>query len=199
MAAVEAILFACGEPIELDKLAAAAELEKELAERMVNRLNSRYNDEKSAFTIKKLDGSYQMTTRPEFARYIKSALETKRQTPLTPAAMEVLSIVAYNQPVTRGFIDRVRGVDSSGVVRSLLDRGLLEEHGRLKDVPGHPIAYRTTENFLLCFGLGSLENLPPIPGSSEQISLDEIEEYGADYIPVDDEDPENDSDPEEDT
>lgn len=176
MAAVEAVLFACGEPIELDKLAAAAEIEKEIAERIVGRLNDRYKDQGSALIIGKLDDSYQMMTRPEFARYIKTAMETRRQIPLSPAAMEVLAIVAYNQPVTRGFVDQVRGVDSSGVVRSLVERNLLEEHGRLNDVPGRPIAYRTTDNFLRCFGLNSLENLPPIPGSTDQIDFDEYEE-----------------------
>ena len=176
MAAVEAVLFACGEPIELDKLAAAVEIEKETAERIVEQLNDRYKSQKSALVIGKLDGSYQMMTRPEYARYIKAAMETRRQIPLSPAAMEVLAIVAYNQPVTRGFVDQVRGVDSSGVVRSLVERDLLEEHGRLNNVPGRPITYQTTDNFLRCFGLGSLEELPTIPGSTDQIDLDELEE-----------------------
>ncbi len=183
MAAVEAVLFAHGEPIEADKLAAAAEIEKETVERMVERLNDRYDEQGSAFTIGKLGSSYQMMTKPEYSRYIKTAMETRRQTPLSPAALEVLAIVAYNQPVTRGFVDQVRGVDSSGVVRSLVERDLLEEHGRLNDVPGRPIAYRTTDAFLRCFGLNSLENLPPIPGSTDQIDFDEYEEmtnYGED-------------------
>lgn len=183
MAAVEAVLFAHGEPIEADKLAAAAEIEREIVDRIVERLNDRYSEQGSAFTIGKLGDSYQMMTKPEFARYIKTAMETRRQTPLSPAALEVLAIVAYNQPVTRGFIDQVRGVDSSGVVRSLTERDLLEEHGRLNDVPGRPIAYRTTDTFLRCFGLNSLENLPPIPGSADQIDFDEYEEmtnYGED-------------------
>ncbi len=183
MAAVEAVLFAHGEPIEADKLAAAADIEKETVERMVERLNDRYGEQGSAFTIGKLGSSYQMMTRPEYSRYIKTAMETRRQTPLSPAALEVLAIVAYNQPVTRGFVDQVRGVDSSGVVRSLVERDLLEEHGRLNDVPGRPIAYRTTDTFLRCFGLNSLENLPPIPGSTDQIDFDEYEEmtnYGDD-------------------
>ncbi|MDE7361613.1 MAG: SMC-Scp complex subunit ScpB [Oscillospiraceae bacterium] len=183
MAAVEAVLFAHGEPIEADKLAAAAEIEPEIVGRIVERLNDRYAEQGSAFTIGKLGNSFQMMTKPEFARYIKTAMETRRQTPLSPAALEVLAIVAYNQPVTRGFIDQVRGVDSSGVVRSLAERDLLEEHGRLNDVPGRPIAYRTTETFLRCFGLNSLENLPPIPGSADQIELEEYEEminYGDD-------------------
>ncbi len=188
MAVVEAVLFACGEPIETEKLAAAAEMEKETAERMVERLNDRYAEQGSAIVIGKLDDSYQMMTRPEFARYIKTALETRRQTPLSPAAMEVLAIVAYNQPVTRGFVDQVRGVDSGGVVRSLVERDLLEEHGRLNDVPGRPIAYRTTDNFLRCFKLNSLEDLPVIPNSTDQITLEEYEDAEGTEEPVSGED-----------
>lgn len=181
MAAVEAVLFASGEPIELEKLAAACEIEPETVLRLVERLCDRYNEQKSAFTITRLGDSFQMMTRPEFSKYIKTALENKRQTPLTPAAMEVLAIVAYNQPVTRGFIDTVRGVDSSGVVKSLTDRGLLEEHGRLKDVPGRPIAYRTTDAFLRCFGFSSLDDMPKIPDSTEQIDLEEYEEISGEF------------------
>ncbi|MBD5111403.1 MAG: SMC-Scp complex subunit ScpB [Ruminococcaceae bacterium] len=184
MAAVEAVLFACGEPIEADKLSAACEIEKETVLRIVERLNARYDEQGSAFTIGKLGESFQMMTKPDFARYIKTAMETRRQAPLSPAALEVLAIVAYNQPVTRGFVDQVRGVDSSGVVRSLVERNLLEEHGRLNDVPGRPIAYRTTDNFLRCFGLSSLENLPPIPGSTDQIDLEEYEEMTYDGNPT---------------
>ncbi len=183
MAAVEAVLFACGEPIESEKLAAAVEIEADTVPRLIDRLNDRYSESGSAIVIGKLGQSYQMMTRPEYSRYIKSALESRRQAPLTAAAMEVLAIVAYNQPVTRGFVEQVRGVDSSGVVKSLTERGLLEEYGRLEDVPGRPIAYRTTDNFLRCFGFGSIDDLPPIPGSSEQIELEEYEEqlgYGAD-------------------
>lgn len=177
MAAVEAVLFACGEPLELEKLAAAVEIEKDTAERIIERLNDRYKEQNSSIVIGKLGGSYQMMTRPEFARYIKSAMETRRQAPLTQAALEVLAIVAYNQPITRAFVDQVRGVDSSGVVRSLVERNLLEEHGRLNDVPGRPIAYRTTDNFLRCFGFSSLADLPPIPGSTDQLNLEDYEDF----------------------
>lgn len=175
MAAVEAVLFASGEPIELEKLAEAVGVEPELAERMIDRLNDRYIENTSALTIGRLGTSYQMMTRAEYAGYIKSALENRRQAPLSPAAMEVLAIVAYNQPVTRGFVEQVRGVDSSGVVKSLVERNLLEEHGRLDDVPGRPIAYRTTENFLRCFGIETIGALPPIPNSTDQIYIDEYE------------------------
>lgn len=175
MAAVEAILFACGEPIELDKLASAAEIEKETVEKIIDRLNDRYSEQESALYITRLGDSYQMMTRPEFAPKIKSAIETKRQTPLSQAALEVLAIIAYNQPVTKGFVEQVRGVDSSSVVNNLAERGLLEEYGRL-DLPGRPIAYKTTENFLRCFGMTDIGGLPPIPDSSGQIDFDEYEE-----------------------
>lgn len=183
MAAVEAVLFACGEPIELDKLAAAADIEKETAERLIERLNNRYKEQGSAFTIGKLGDSYQMMTRPELSKYIKTALDTRRQTPLSQAAMEVLTIVAYNQSstgVSRAYIDQIRGVDSSGVVRNLVERRLIEESGRLSNVPGRPIAYRTTENFLRCFGLNSLDDLPRIPESADQIDFEEYEEMQSD-------------------
>ncbi len=194
MAAIEAVLFACGEPIELDKLAAAVEIEQDTAERIIERLNNRYKEQKSAFVIGKLGDSFQMMTRPELARYIKSAMETRRQAPLTQAALEVLAIVAYNQPITRAFVDQVRGVDSSGVVRSLVERDLLEEHGRLNDVPGRPIAYRTTENFLRCFGFSSLDELPPIPGSTDQLNLEDYEDLdysdsSEDAAPAESDDP----------
>ena len=176
MAALEAVLFASGEPIELERLAQAAEREKDIAEKMIDRLNDRYTENGSALTVARLGTSYQLMTRTEYSRYIKTALETRRQAPLSQAALEVLAIVAYNQPVTRGFVEQVRGVDSSGVVKSLTERGLLEEYGRLDDVPGRPIAYRTTENFLRCFGLGSLDALPAIPTGTDQIDIEEYEE-----------------------
>lgn len=174
MAAVEAVLFACGEPVEADKLAVACEIEKETVLKIIDRLNDRYK-EGSGLIITRLGDSYQLATRAELAPYVKTALETRRQAPLTQAAMEVLAIVAYNQPVTKGFVEQVRGVDSSGVVNSLTERGLLEEYGRL-DLPGRPIAYKTTENFLRCFGLTELGALPPIPDSTDQISFDEYDE-----------------------
>ncbi len=175
MAVIEAVLFACGEPIDAEKLSAASQIEKETVLKMIDRLNDRYVDNSSAFRINRLGDSYQMVTLPEFAPYIKTALETRRQVPLTQAALEVLAVVAYNQPVTKSFVEQVRGVDSSGVVNSLVERDLLEEYGRL-DLPGRPIAYKTTENFLRCFGLSDLGALPTIPDSTDQMDLDEYDE-----------------------
>ena len=150
MAVIEAVLFACGEPIDAAKLSEACEIEKDTVLKIIDRLNDRYTENGSAFRINRLGDSYQMMTQPQFAPYIKTALETRRQVPLSQAAMEVLAVVAYNQPVTKSFVEQVRGVDSSGVVNSLVERDLLEEYGRL-DLPGRPIAYKTTENFLRCF------------------------------------------------
>lgn len=174
-AVIEAILFASGEAIEVDRLSAAAEVEAEMVPRLITMLNDRYEQNESALLIRKLGDSYQLTTRPQFAPNIHTALETRRQQPLSNAAMEVLAIIAYNQPVTKSFVESVRGVDSSGTVNTLTERGLLEEAGRL-DVPGRPISYRTTSNFLRCFGLSSLEDLPPLPKDEDQLSFDELEQ-----------------------
>ena len=104
---------------------------------------------------------------------LKSRLEIKKNSALSPAAMEALTIVAYNQPVTKGFVEQVRGVDSSGVVNSLVEKGLLAEAGRL-DLPGRPIAYKTTDVFLRAFKLSSVKDLPELPEQKEQITFDEL-------------------------
>lgn len=173
IAAIEAILFASGEPVEVEKIALAGGIEKETVPKLIQLLSDRYENNLSAIQIIKLNDSYQMVTRPEYAEFIKAAMETRRAAPLSQAAMEALTIIAYNQPVTKGFVEHVRGVDSSGIVNSLLERGLLEEAGRL-DVPGRPIAYQTSDHFLRCFQLTSLDDLPPLPSRQEQVSFDEI-------------------------
>ena len=179
MAVIEAVLFACGEPIDAAKLSEACEIEKDTVLKIIDRLNDRYTENGSAFRINRLGDSYQMMTQPHttalFLFHIGSALEPRRQVPLSQAAMEVLAVVAYNQPVTKSFVEQVRGVDSSGVVNSLVERDLLEEYGRL-DLPGRPIAYKTTENFLRCFGLTDIKGLPAIPDSTDQIDLEEFDE-----------------------
>lgn len=176
LGAIEAILFASGEPIEIYRLSQASEVEAGLLPSMIKLLNDRYDDCGSGICIKKLDSSYQMCTRTEFAPQIKHALETKKAAPLSNAAMEALTVIAYNQPVSKGFVESVRGIDSSSVINNLVEKGLIEEAGRL-DVPGKPIVYRTTSVFLRSFGLNSLAELPPLPGSTEQqLSLDDISE-----------------------
>ncbi|MGN0621812.1 MAG: SMC-Scp complex subunit ScpB [Porcipelethomonas sp.] len=167
LGAVEAIIFAMGDPVDDFRIAEAAEVEPEKVSSLVKMLNDRYSESGSALKILRLGGGYQLSTRTEYADYIRAAMENKRQTPLSNAAMEALTIVAYNQPVTKGFVESVRGIDSSSVVNSLVEKGLLEEDSRL-DVPGHPVAYRTTAAFLRCFGLASLDDLPPLVRENEE-------------------------------
>ena len=162
LGAIEAILFASGEPIDIYRLSEASGVDMGTLPSMIRLLNDRYDDCGSGITIKKLDSSFQMCTREEFASQVRTALETKRSTPLSAAAMEALTIIAYNQPVSKGFVENVRGIDSSSVINNLVEKGLVEEAGRL-DVPGKPIVYRTTPVFLRSFGLSSTADLPPLP------------------------------------
>ncbi|MBO4523154.1 MAG: SMC-Scp complex subunit ScpB [Ruminococcus sp.] len=175
LGALEAILFASGEPIEIYRLSEASGVDAGTLPSMIRLLNERYEDCGSGICIKKLDSSYQMCTRDEYAEQIRAALETKRAAPLSNAAMEALTIIAYNQPVSKGFVENVRGIDSSSVINNLVEKGLVEEAGRL-DVPGKPIVYRTTSVFLRSFGLSSTADLPPLPGQGDLV-LETEEEF----------------------
>ncbi len=175
IAIIEAILFACGEPVSPDKLAEASKIDVETVVKLIDQLERRYNVQESGIRIIRVNNCFQLATREELADYVKAALETRRQTPLSQAAMETLSIVAYNQPVTKAFVEQVRGIDSSSVVNTLVERDLLEEAGRL-ELPGRPVAYRTTNTFLRCFGISSLEELPPLPNQEGQLDFDELAE-----------------------
>ena len=175
LGALEAILFASGEPIEIYRLSEASGVDAGTLPSMIRLLNERYEDCGSGICIKKLDSSYQMCTRDEYAEQIRTALETKRAAPLSNAAMEALTIIAYNQPVSKGFVENVRGIDSSSVINNLVEKGLVEEAGRL-DVPGKPIVYRTTSVFLRSFGLSSTADLPPLPGQGDLV-LETEEEF----------------------
>lgn len=181
IASCEAVLFACGEPVESDRLAEASGVLAEEIDNVVAELNKRYDEAEGGLTILKLNKSYQLMTRKEFAAAIRTAMEAKKDAPLSNAAMEVLTIIAYNQPVSKSFVSHVRGIESGNLVNSLVERELLEEAGRL-DVPGKPLAYRTTDVFLRCFGLESLDDLEPLPetigasDSDNEKSDDENEE-----------------------
>ncbi|MBP5605663.1 MAG: SMC-Scp complex subunit ScpB [Ruminiclostridium sp.] len=168
-------MFAYGEPITIEKLSEATGIDEETAVKLVARLEQQYNVRESGLRILRINKGFQLAARPEFSDNIKKALETRKQQPLSQAAMETLAIVAYNQPVTNSFVEQVRGIDSSSVMRSLVERDLLEEAGRL-DLPGRPISYRTTDNFLRCFGLSRIEELPPLPDKNGQLDFDEFEE-----------------------
>ena len=160
--AIEAIIFASGEPIPLEKIAAALELGKTETKALVAAVREEFNQMHSGIQIIQINDSYQMCTKAEFESHIRLALELKNNTPLSAAALEVLAIVAYHQPVTKAFLEQVRGVDSSRVLNGLFAKGLVEERGRL-ELPGRPLLYGTTQNFLRCMGLSSLEELPEVP------------------------------------
>lgn len=170
---IEAILFASGDPIEKSRIVQATGIEEEMVEKIINKLNDRYEENESALMIIKLSDSFQLCAREKFIDYIRAAMETRKTAPLSPASMEVLTIIAYNQPVTKSFVEHIRGTDSSSVVNSLVEKNLLEEAGRL-DVPGKPIAYKTTSAFLRSFQLTSLDDLPTIPNGDAQVSFDEL-------------------------
>ena len=162
----EAVIFASGEPIELGRLAQIFELEEAQAEEICSLLAERLEQSGSALRLSRTNDEYQLCTRSEYGVYIRAALELRRNTPLSNAAMETLAIIAYNEPVTRNIIEKVRGVDCSGVVSSLITKGLIEEKGRL-DLPGRPMQYQTTSLFLRTFGIESLAELPPLPEFGE--------------------------------
>lgn len=171
-AAVEAMLFAAADPISADKLAQAVQLPQASVEAALEDLHTRYQREDSGLCLLHLDTRWQLSTKAEWADCIRRLLDARRAVPLRPAAMETLTVIAYNQPVSRAFIEQVRGVDSSSSVTSLLEKGLIEEAGRL-DLPGRPVSFRTTDVFLRCFGLSSLADLPPVHSAEDETTKTE--------------------------
>jgi segregation and condensation protein B len=160
--AVESILFASGEPIEKRKLAEVLEVETERLDMIVDELRENYRAENRGFDILTLDNTYQMCSSKYYGEITKKALDHRRNTPLSNAALEILSIVAYNQPVTKAYVEQIRGVDCFYGINALVEKGLIEEKGRL-DAPGRPWLYGTTADFLRCFSLQSLDQLPELP------------------------------------
>ncbi len=165
-AAVEAMLFASGEPVAAEKIAEALGTDKNTVVSAIENLGKNYEKRLSGLRVVKLGGSYQLCSAKEYAGEIRNLLEIKKNTPLSQAAFEVLAIVAYNQPVTKAFIEQVRGVDCSGVIGNLVQKKLIEEKGRL-DLPGRPLLYGTTDDFLRCFQLESLDELPELPKNTQ--------------------------------
>ena len=166
-AALEAVLFAAGEPVGVERLCLGLETDRPTLDAVAQRLMDQYSYERRGIRLLRLDASYQLCSAPEYAGYVRKTLESRKPARLSQPALEVLAIIAYYQPVTRAYVDQVRGVDSSYTVGLLLERELIEECGRLA-VPGRPIQYRTTQNFLRAFGLSSLEELPELPNASPE-------------------------------
>lgn len=164
--AAEAILFACGTPVETERIAQTLAIGTDKAEELCMQLKEEYAKRESGIRIVRLGKSFQMCTEEEYADPIRTIMDIRRNTPLSQAASEVLAVIAYNQPVTKAFVEQIRGVDCSGVVASLISRQLIEEKGRL-ELPGRPLVYSTTEHFLRCFNISSLDELPPLPVDDE--------------------------------
>lgn len=176
-AAVEAVIFASGDPIETERICEAVGIDADTCEKTVKNISERYADPRCGIEVIQLDGSYQICSKGEFYEEIRTALKLRSNAVLSDVAMETLAIIAYNQPVTRSFIEDVRGVDCSYIIGSLCEKRLVEERGRL-DIPGRPLLYGTTDNFLRCFNLGSLADLPKLPRlEGEDPDQMTIEEY----------------------
>lgn len=173
--AIEAILYAAGYPVKYTKLSEVLGLEVKDVKTMVEHMAIQYNKEDSIRGINLLmfEETCQFCTKEQYVPYIREALGIRRGGNLSASSLEVLAVVAYNQPVTRAYVDTVRGVDSSYAMNSLIDKGLIEPSGRL-DAPGRPMIYSTTEKFLRVFGINSLEDLPKTE-SLEEIAKNEAE------------------------
>ena len=161
--AIEGILFASGEPIHVDRICMAMEMDRPTVERVLQKLMDYYAYERRGIRLLHIEDSWQLCSSPDYADVIRKAFEIRKPAKLSQPALEVLTIIAYYQPTTRAYVDQIRGVDSSYTVGLLLERKLIEECGRLQ-VPGRPHLYRTTKAFLRAFHLNSLEDLPEMPG-----------------------------------
>ena len=162
LSTLEAVLFAVGEPIERDRIAQALEWDVLILDQLLDTLQAKYDENDNGVCLLRLEDRVQLVARREYADAIRKVLEVKRNAPLSQAAFEVLAIIAYNQPVTKSFIEQIRGVDCSAVLSNLLQKSLIEERGRL-DLPGRPLIYGTTPDFLRVFCISSLDELPSLP------------------------------------
>ncbi len=171
--AVEALLFAAGEPLPGDEIINVLQIDEETLKHVLLKLED--DLENRGIMLVRAGGEFQLSTRPQYYEYITKMVEPRQRTALSNAALETLSIVAYNQPVTRSSIEYIRGVNSDGAVNRLIERGLIEECGRL-DTPGKPLLYKTTTNFLKTFGLTEIEEMPDIGSIPLQLTFYDLAE-----------------------
>ena len=189
-ALAEALLFAAGDSVKLADIAIVLKLDKKDTEKVMDRLMKIYEERHGGIMLRKIADGYQFCSRPEFHEDFRDYFEKPRPNTLSRAAMETLSIIAYNQPITRNGIELVRGVNSDSVILRLIDKGLIYEAGRSEN-PGRPILYATTEQFLRAMGISDLSQLPPLETASE-VKKEEVEGEPEDatlfsYTPSDDE------------
>jgi len=173
---VEAVLFASGDSVSLEKLSVVTEIDKKTLKLIIDNMSISYNKASRGLMIRELDGSYQLCTKKEYGQYISMLYTSRKKQGLSQPALETLAIIAYKQPVTRAEIEKIRGVNPDGVLLKLLEKNLIMEAGR-SDVPGKPKLYGTTEEFLRSFGFRSIKDLP-------MLEMNEIESVVAE-LPVD--------------
>ena len=172
---LEAVLFAVGEPIETQRLAQALGWDELILNQLLDHLQDKYDETDAGICLLRLEDKVQLCSRKEYAQAVRDVLEVKKNAPLSQAAFEVLAIIAYNQPVTKAFIEQIRGVDCSAVLSNLLLKSLIEERGRL-DLPGRPLIYGTTPDFLRVFCISSLDELPALPERPAAEAADSVGE-----------------------
>ena len=172
--AIEAILFAAGDSIPIARLSLVLGVDESTIEHTADQMKSDYESAGRGLRILRLDDRLQMCSAPEYAGTIIKCLEQRKPPALSQPALETLAVVAYFQPVTRAYIEQVRGVDSSYTVSMLVDRGLIEECGRL-EVPGRPAVFRTTDVFLRTMGVSTLSELPPLPEISASDGIEKLQ------------------------
>ena len=182
--AIEALLFVSGEPVSATMLSSVLETEEDEIRKLMTEMADEYNYTRRGIKLIRLENSYQLVTRSEYFDYVVKMVTSGHKKSLSPSVLEVLSVIAYNQPITKAAIEHVRGVDSSYSISKLLERNLIEQRGRL-DMPGRPLLYGTTDEFLRCFGLESLDQLPELGEdeasaislvSDDNVTVEELEE-----------------------
>ena len=171
--AIEAILFAAGESVPIARISLVLAVDETALEECAKQLQTQYIENNRGIRILRLDDKLQMCSAPEYSAYIGKILEQRKPPMLSQAALETLAIVAYFQPVTRAYVEQLRGVDSSYTVSVLCERGLIEECGKL-EVPGRPAVFRTTDVFLRTMGVSSLDELPALPEVSESEGMENL-------------------------
>jgi len=171
---LEAVLFAAGDPVEKERLCELFSVSESRLSEIAGMLEKKLAGIDTSYELVRINDSYQLCTKIAYAKYVTEFLKIKRTAPLSKPALEALAIIAYKQPATKSYVEKVRGVDCSGIMSTLIQRGLIEESGRL-DAPGKPILYVTTEAFLRSFGLSSLSELPAIE-EGVQITLEQLRE-----------------------
>ena len=174
-AIVEALLFAGGEPIEVRDIAKTLEIDVKTTHSLIDNLACKYNSEKRGITIIEVNGSFQMCTNPRYYDYIKKAFTNAHKKPLTPALLETLAIIAYKQPITKGQIEHIRGVNADHTVNKLVEYALVTENGRA-DTPGRPVLFVTTDEFLKHFGITNLSQLPALEHDHDSLKTEALAE-----------------------